>query len=408
MVLTDSKRMLTWLGLVPAVLASLSAAAPAFADDPPASIETGTLNLVLANKNGFVIATDSKSTGSGQPPRYDSQKLFRTGPKAAVAVAGLAAAGLPDPFQFEIAALLSTYFGSAGLSDGRGTLAMADDWLTEDIGTELDRLFSFFSVEGYAAAPFIATLVGFNNQGIPEIRVIDFVPRRRPLGLHGELFPQYEAKQDTLTAKSFRVVTVGVDMVARKILAGVYPTDNQPVNSYVHRLDQGRLDDMPLAEMKSLAIAIFEATKRDPQASQVVGGDTQIAVIPNTGKEEWVQQSFPTRQPLLTRTILVIGTSLSPQTKSILGAGGSFEMDYQFGGPLAPFQSVYVASEFRDEQVILSGNAFAGNIFRHCKLKSPSRCLFVHNRCLDSVLQVSTGNAVKNVALDDACRPPRD
>ncbi|HEV2381232.1 MAG TPA: hypothetical protein VG206_15740 [Terriglobia bacterium] len=380
---------------------------PTLADDRLAGIESGTLNLVLANKNGFVIATDSKATGNGGPPRYDSQKLFRTGPKTAVAVAGLAAVNLPDPFQFEIAALVRSYFGPNGLSDGRGALGSVDFWLTSDVGAELNRLFSLFSADGYRAEPFVATLVGFNDQSIPEIRVIDFVPARRALGLHGELFPQYETREDTLTAKSFRVVTVGVDTVARKILAGELPTENESVHSYVRRLDQGGLDEMPLPEMKSLAIAIFDATKRDPQASQVVGGDTQIAVFPTTGKEEWVQQAFPPRQPLFTRTNLTIGASLSPQSKSIVEAGGAVEMVYQFGGPLTAFKSIYVANEFRDEQVILNGNAFAGNVFRHCKLKSLAGSLFyTNNRCLDSVLEVPIDNTVRDVALTDKCEPP--
>src|SRR5690242_14275164 len=42
------------------------------------SIGSGTLNVVLANKNGCVIAADSRSTDSTTHlPRDDAQKLFR-------------------------------------------------------------------------------------------------------------------------------------------------------------------------------------------------------------------------------------------------------------------------------------------------------------------------------------------
>src|SRR6266481_10087138 len=44
---------------------------------------TGTLNLLLANRKGFVIAADSRMTQLSQPVQYwdDSQKLFKVGPE---------------------------------------------------------------------------------------------------------------------------------------------------------------------------------------------------------------------------------------------------------------------------------------------------------------------------------------
>src|SRR5437762_13613722 len=53
---------------------------------------SGSLNLVLANKNGFVIAADSRGThrtSTGVSYRDEYQKLFRTGPRSALAIAGL-------------------------------------------------------------------------------------------------------------------------------------------------------------------------------------------------------------------------------------------------------------------------------------------------------------------------------
>jgi len=52
---------------------------------------TGTLNLLLANRRGFVIAADSRMTQLSQPMQHwdDSQKVFKVGPKAAMAIAGL-------------------------------------------------------------------------------------------------------------------------------------------------------------------------------------------------------------------------------------------------------------------------------------------------------------------------------
>ena len=57
------------------------------------SMQTGTLNLLLANKRGFVIAADSRATQMSPRVYSDnSQKLFRVGPRAAAVIAGFASA----------------------------------------------------------------------------------------------------------------------------------------------------------------------------------------------------------------------------------------------------------------------------------------------------------------------------
>lgn len=55
---------------------------------------SGTLNLVLANRNGFVVAADGRGTnkdGGVIDCSDDFQKLFRTGKRSAMAIAGLLA-----------------------------------------------------------------------------------------------------------------------------------------------------------------------------------------------------------------------------------------------------------------------------------------------------------------------------
>src|SRR5208282_4676766 len=70
-------------------------------------IASGTLNLILANQNGFVVAADSRMSAPGpfrctdgtqakQGPETgffycdDSQKLFRTGTRSAMVISGFA------------------------------------------------------------------------------------------------------------------------------------------------------------------------------------------------------------------------------------------------------------------------------------------------------------------------------
>ena len=92
------------------------------------SISTsGTLNILFANKNGFVIAADSRMsgkvpfqcavTGTLQLHCDNSQKLFRTSPKSALVIAGFAIDGQNSPLNLAIASVLLRQFGPHGMDN---------------------------------------------------------------------------------------------------------------------------------------------------------------------------------------------------------------------------------------------------------------------------------------------------
>jgi hypothetical protein len=107
------------------LVGALVAARPARAQSQNTEIASGTLNLVLANKNGFVIAADSRMSsvtpffcrGQSQTHCDDSQKLFRTGPKSALVIAGFAVGGNNSPLDLAIASVLRKRFGNGLESD---------------------------------------------------------------------------------------------------------------------------------------------------------------------------------------------------------------------------------------------------------------------------------------------------
>jgi hypothetical protein len=83
----------------------------------------GTLIVVLASRNGAVIASDSRRSSPGTPfncrgkiQRFcdDSQKVFVTGPKSAVAIAGFANGDVPGitgtPVNVEVASVFRRMF----------------------------------------------------------------------------------------------------------------------------------------------------------------------------------------------------------------------------------------------------------------------------------------------------------
>src|SRR5713226_5839041 len=94
--------ILNVLVLLLAVMVHATRAAQEPAAKGGAAVSSGTLNLILANRNGFVIAADSRRSDprtafncGGVIQHYcdDSQKLFRTAEKSAMVIAGFAAGG---------------------------------------------------------------------------------------------------------------------------------------------------------------------------------------------------------------------------------------------------------------------------------------------------------------------------
>src|ERR1039458_3668293 len=84
--------------LLSATLMSVRAVAQQLAPEANATLASGTLNIILANKNGFVIGADSRMSSDtsfdceGKLQLYcdNSQKLFRSTSHSAMAIAGFA------------------------------------------------------------------------------------------------------------------------------------------------------------------------------------------------------------------------------------------------------------------------------------------------------------------------------
>jgi hypothetical protein len=93
---------------------------------------SGTLNLVLANKNGFVVAADSRMSSDhkflcdGKEQLYcdNSQKLFRTTPHSAMVVAGFAVGGYKSPLFMAVASAIRKQFGPGGMPEDRFAVAI--------------------------------------------------------------------------------------------------------------------------------------------------------------------------------------------------------------------------------------------------------------------------------------------
>jgi hypothetical protein len=103
-----------------------------------ATLASGTLNLVIANK--IVVAADSRMSSDAPFPcgraltlHYDnSQKLFRTGSRSAIrsamVIAGFAVGRWGSPLDLSLASLLRNRFGVDGRREPEGGVRDVEEW----------------------------------------------------------------------------------------------------------------------------------------------------------------------------------------------------------------------------------------------------------------------------------------
>jgi hypothetical protein len=272
----------------------------AAAQTPPASTDfphtSGSLNLVLANKNGFVIAADSRGTQhtrDGDLYRDEYQKLFRTGPRSALAIAGLLAGGA-KPFELETIARILRRFGPAGLNDGRGEVGMVHDWLELEFSHQLQRLaavWATFPDFGEQDLRLIATVVGFDAEANVIVDQVQFVPDGLLMGNIPAIKPVSLPK---IVVRDFDWRAAGMPSIAADILHGRLIVPTSAVADYLERMKEKRLASASLEELRRLTEVVFQQTmSHEPR----VGGPIQMAVIPREGSGQW---NLISNRPLMT------------------------------------------------------------------------------------------------------------
>lgn len=387
------------------------------AESADGTTASGTLNIVLANPHGFVIATDSRMTFDNPqyPPSDSSQKLFRTSNNSALAIAGYATGLAGTPYEFEIAAAMRSRFGDKGLDDGRGSPFMVESWV-EGLGLYLTRISLILSeVFHKPTSPFQTTIAGFDKTRVPEIRFVQFNPVMREYGANGDSFPVFE-KEDSLSMRADHLVykTAGINVVAERILEGNYSGRDRDLLRYIkykRHNKQKKLDDLSLDEMKNIVLALFNETEHTPimirneDWSSKVGGLTQIATFARDGKVTWRQQSFEPRRSLLLRTALTMGAVFS-SNRDESRPGKLVEMEDHFAESLSTgFHQIFAGDEFHSVRVSLDANLFLRNRFQNCTFVYKNKPFDIVNATIEGTcaIEVANGLPAELTALSHRC-----
>ena len=343
----------------------------------------GTLNVVLANKNGFVIATDSFATGPGCTRPVDKQKLFRISEQSALAIAGFATYAGQTPFDLDMATILNTRYGD-WRSTPKGETVFFLDWVENVLTRAIRRVVAVFSTHPVAATldlSFVATYARCCSAGFPVIEQSRFVPvgrRTTPVGTVAFSYGLVD-KTPPKVASKFIYETEGVDDYALKILREHQRIPDSRLRSFYRAVENDTLDALSISDMQETAAALLDYTHtRTP----CVGGATQIGVFPTTGTPTWTQPISTSGNTTLRDSVLWWGASFTTgpgglpidQPRDVLQ-----DVEREDGALATQF---FVSSLFDGVALVLDDHTFAGNLFRNTRfiIVGISPRLFYSNR----------------------------
>ena len=400
--------------LISTALVSLKAIAQQSEPEVNATLTSGTLNIVLADKNGFVIATDSRmSSGTrfpcqGRSQLYcdNSQKLFQTSPRSAMAIAGFAVGRWQTPLDLAVAPVLLKALGRNGMSADRLRRVFGE--LDNDehscllvpqlIGTTLkDALVGMAAINDPRTDPgklsVTATFACFDRNHIPVVQQMQLAETWTLAGPADSTFreriPEYSLKpvKPGVRATSFQGVSAGITNVADAILAGTYDSDDLLIQDFYRRRQNHQLDDMTLKDMSALARVFLRETKK---FTVYVGGEDQIGEFPSEGSAAFhFPDSLPFETEIIPRLMRWQGLLCTNTQMPTCGRTGvSFSVNPAQQG--THLLKLLLASEFKKVPVALDGNLFVADSFDGVTLKWNGGSFFSYrNTFKDCVLELT-------------------
>lgn len=403
------------------LIAIVAAVVPVWGQSPALDVQSipevsgGTLNLVLANKNGFVIAADSRRTGTrpfqcnGISALHcdDSQKLFRVGTRTAVVIAGFAAGGGDSPLGLEVAKVLRHRFGPEGLIDSESSAEAVAAWNQMSLGLALTAVGSLLDPRiDPRHLDFYATYAEIGKDGRPLVLTQFFKARWERAGPFSKIYPDFEVEYRTLPRDTFTFHHVGQNAIARAIEIGEYETSDENILRYYAKKKTGGLDSMSLVDLRRLAESIFRATKA---STPYVGGETQIGVFSRSGAGYWyIPASLPQTREAPKR--IDIRRGLIFERGDYFGKNHDsrslqlYWEDYErpFSSPISHF---FLANHFKDVEIVLDNNFFVRNVFENAVLKWMGGEIFFSsdNQLTNCVLELPDSGPPPPSVLSDRC-----
>lgn len=317
-------------------------------DRKDARLVHGTINVMLANRNGAVVLTDSMLTSGTRQLSQPGQKLFRIDDHTVCTVAGLIYANVHA-------------LGNAEVDLAANTAATIQDFATQyrsyslNLGMEdrLQLLATFlrvhvsilssarkYSGEGTPSDNYEiqAMLIGYDRDGILKVGrvVLKTVPQKDYLSSEIVSTRWQEVKDELIWEVS------GVDAVARPSLENPQIELREGgLREFATSISADRGKGLTLDQLRTVAQTLADRTSAKYPG---VGGKYQIAVLKNGKIENFEQEPFPAVAPI-THLSLTVGSTL-PKNAFVTNEA-----------------MVYLGNRFVADERTIDNNYFIGNEF---------------------------------------------
>jgi len=315
----------------------------------------GTLNLILGNKQGLVVATDSCATetdrqGAVIGRTYNHQKLFKITKDVVITIAGYNSADVPaaTAFTSPAASLILQYVEELKSKNYVPAYREIIDSLSYIITFHLDAVANVNyitdfqpDVKGYE---FHMVIAGKYHDNLLITKII-VKPEIASDGKHVE-FKTFI--QGPIEAKDkFIFVTAGWTKKADDILKNPSRYTSFPaIANYANQLGKDAGEHLTTADMKDIAKTIMDIASNDYEG---IGGPTQIAIFDS---KEFITSIpyFPPPKASPIRFNYLVRNSF---------IGGKYAIKSSSAG-------LVIANNFEDTGIILDNLYYFGNTLRNC------------------------------------------
>ncbi|MDB5271960.1 MAG: hypothetical protein JWO58_327 [Chitinophagaceae bacterium] len=373
------------------------------------SIDTGTLNIVLANQNCIIVASDSqRTTIENGTSRYsdDCKKLFLIGKQRALSIAGFSGINYPDltdKISMQIPTLIEDSINSAGehidFYDWRGWEEMPPAewneeasnlysaspylWWTSIIGSLslIADILGSYDDEKAKKFEIVGLHAGYKSNGQIKIERLSL----RPFEAIGQCNrKQFYMSQslEFIISQSFTYATSGKDYLSKLVLSNSineYIEENldsfPSIKNYLNHFSNSTLDNMLETEMRELSIELIQLTSN--YTDGVGSNPIQVAVIKKNEVSSITKDTF-----LKTPSIIAAGLS-----------GWVYTKDHPFDGCRGG-NFVNCVIENNINPVPIDGNFFYGGEFTNVVFDYSGGEIFFgkNNKVINSTILTSEDN----------------
>jgi len=299
---------------------------------------TVTVNIVLANRNGIVVLTDSNQTvgmAEGRPhtSRLSGQKLFRIDDRTVCTVAGFGATSLPEfpDFTSSAAGVLDKYVvelsrkgGVHGFREKLTSLEFLFDMQLSGIGN-LQHLTE--KQAGDYGLAFI--LAGYDTDGTAKIGKVVLGTSLSATGVFSPVLKQLSEK---VVGRDLVYETAGIGGAAVENILN-YPmqlAEEPEIRAYANSKSLDHGSSLTTVEMEALAMSLSRhsalVNRRYVDFSTVwwpVGGRNQIAILKEGSVQHIDQQLFEPRKLNMVPFGMIEGVTVSTGGRADIIAGAT-------------------------------------------------------------------------------------